>query len=243
MAMEIKPVALVLADISGYTRFVKEHDVSLLHAEAIITDLLEAVIDGAEFPLTLAKLEGDAVFLYALTERDAAAAAQDVARQTLKFFDGFRSKQVELIAKNPCPCQACTTIERLRLKAILHSGQAAFKKIRQFEELAGADVILAHRLLKNSIASKEYILMTSAFHALSGSLPGQTPEPRTEQAEGLGQVTVQVFYPGGQPVEAAKIAPAPEAVKQQRGRWLAWHVRLRRWGLKRPAGEFTHLSG
>jgi len=38
---------------------------SLLHAEAIISDLLEAVIDHAEYPLTLSKLEGDAVFLYA----------------------------------------------------------------------------------------------------------------------------------------------------------------------------------
>lgn len=75
MASEIKPVAIVLADISGYTRFVKAHGVSLLHAEEIITELLEAVIDGAEFPLKLAKLEGDAVFLYAVTDRDAAPAA------------------------------------------------------------------------------------------------------------------------------------------------------------------------
>lgn len=31
--MEIKRVALVLADISGYTRFMKLHTTSLLHAE------------------------------------------------------------------------------------------------------------------------------------------------------------------------------------------------------------------
>ena len=39
--MEIKRLALVLVDISGYTRFMKTHTMSLLHAEAIITDRLE----------------------------------------------------------------------------------------------------------------------------------------------------------------------------------------------------------
>jgi len=38
--MEIKRLALVLVDISGYTRFLKAHTMSLLHAEAIITDLV-----------------------------------------------------------------------------------------------------------------------------------------------------------------------------------------------------------
>ena len=38
--MEVKRLALVLVDISGYTRFVKMHTMSLLHAESIITDLL-----------------------------------------------------------------------------------------------------------------------------------------------------------------------------------------------------------
>jgi len=37
------------------------------------------------------------------------------------------------------------------------------KKIRQFEELAGEPVILIHRLLKNTIQAKEYILLTQAF--------------------------------------------------------------------------------
>ena len=63
--MELKRVVLVLADISGYTRFMKIHTMSLLHAETIITELLEAVLDHAEFPLTLSKLEGDAAFMYA----------------------------------------------------------------------------------------------------------------------------------------------------------------------------------
>src|SRR5512141_3196734 len=98
--MEIKRVVLVLADISGYTRFMKIHTMDLLHAEAIITDLLEAVLDQAEVPLTLSKLEGDAAFLYAALDDDrpAASAAQDVLKQVTSFFEAFRVKERELIA-------------------------------------------------------------------------------------------------------------------------------------------------
>jgi len=87
------------------------------------------------------------------------------------------------------------------------------------------------------------VMMTEAFFALSGALPGQTAEQRTEQAEGLGQVGVRVFYPGGPPVEAAKVTPAPDKVKQQRAAQLTWYVRLRQWGLKKPKGQFANLPG
>ena len=81
------------------------------------------------------------------------------------------------------------------MKAIAHHGEAAFKRFRQFEELAGEDVIVAHRLLKNSIASKEYILMTERFCQLSGGVPGGMHESRVEDCEGIGKVPVKVYYP------------------------------------------------
>ena len=56
---------LVIADIGGYTRFMKVHRINLAHAQHIVARLLEAVIDGAGRKLMLAKLEGDAAFFYA----------------------------------------------------------------------------------------------------------------------------------------------------------------------------------
>ena len=54
---------------------------SAVHAEEIIFELLEAVIDHAAHPLTLNKLEGDAAFLYAeMDSGNQAAVARDVAR-------------------------------------------------------------------------------------------------------------------------------------------------------------------
>src|SRR5258708_25840462 len=71
-SMEVKRVALVLADISGYTAFMRHHDTSILHAEQIITELLETVIDSSDHPLQVSKIEGDAVFFYAVADDDAA---------------------------------------------------------------------------------------------------------------------------------------------------------------------------
>jgi hypothetical protein len=54
-----------------------------------------------------------------------------------------------------CSCKACTHIERLRLKVIIH-GEALFYHVFRFLELAGVDVIIAHRLLKNSVIADQY---------------------------------------------------------------------------------------
>ena len=62
--MTERPTLLLIADIAGYTRFMKFHYASLVHAQHIIGQLLEAVIDAAGPSLRLAKLEGDAAFFY-----------------------------------------------------------------------------------------------------------------------------------------------------------------------------------
>ena len=92
-------------------------------------------------------------------------------------------------------CDACRNIEKLKLKVIVHYGEVAIKKIRQFEQLAGEDVIIIHRLLKNSTPAKEYIMMTDAFFELSGGITGEMPETRWENLEGVGSRKVQVYYP------------------------------------------------
>ncbi|MFC1879560.1 DUF2652 domain-containing protein [Chloroflexota bacterium] len=195
--MEIKPVSLVLADISGYTKFIQEHRNALLHAEQIVTELLEAIVDTAEYPLRLNKLEGDAVLLYTPVKGQDVAVAKDVAEQTLRFFQAFYRKQFNLIdaGEGGCACIACTNIHQLKIKIIAHQGEAVVKRFRQFEELAGEDVILIHRLLKNSLAAREYLMMTEHFHRLSGGLQGLKAEVHTEEYEGIGEIKTTVFYP------------------------------------------------
>ena len=196
-SVELKSVALIILDISGYTHFIRTHKSSQIHAEEIIFDLLEAVIDQAEHPMVLNKLEGDAVFLYCpVPAGQDAAVARDVVQQVQKFFSTFRQRARQITAERAeCACNACQRVLDLRLKAILHQGQAYFRRILQFEELAGEDVILVHRLLKNHILAQEYLVMTPTFVALAEPLPFPTGETRQEQYDDLGTVDVQVYYP------------------------------------------------
>lgn len=195
--MNMKKVALVLVDISGYTQFIRSQKLSAIHAEEIVFDLLEAVINHAAYPLTLNKLEGDAAFLYAeVNEENQIEIVRDAARQVREFFKVFYERAHRLSTERAdCDCDACQRIFDLRLKAVLHFGEAVFKKIRQFDEMAGEDIILIHQLLKNSIPSHEYILMTEPFHQLAGDFEDLPFETRQESCDFMDDVTVYVSYP------------------------------------------------
>lgn len=195
--LEITPVFLMLADISGYTHFVTLHQASFLHAEEIVTQLMEAVLESVTTPLVLNKLEGDAAFFYAQAGGNAGEVAAGLVQQGSGLMAAFRRKQEELIkaGEGGCFCDACCNLGALKLKIILHSGEAILKIIRQQEELAGRDVILAHRLLKNRLAAREYILMTENFFQVSGGVPEWTSMPYSDNFEGIGQVKTVVFYP------------------------------------------------
>ncbi len=207
--MKAKKVALVIVDISGYTHFIRTQKMSALHAEEIIFELLEAVIDKAEHPLTLNKLEGDALFLYAeVQEKETAKAARDVAKQVQGFFNAFYKRAKALTEERAeCGCNACQRVHDLRLKVLLHFGEAIFRQIRQFEELAGEDVIAIHRLLKNSVPSREYILMTDAFYRLAGNLSGMVHTEGEEAYEDMGTIKVHVFHARSAEVSKNMIHP------------------------------------
>jgi hypothetical protein len=205
--MELRNAALVLSDISGYTNFLQLHSMSLLHAEKIVTELMEAVIDASSHPLTLNKLEGDALLFYAVAENaddpsELSELCRDVLKQSLAFFDAFRTTADSLIGCNICPCDACRQVDELQLKSFLHFGEVAVKQVRTFEELAGQVVIVTHRLAKNSIPSDEYLLLTDTFYETAfgaGESEDITFENRTENCEGIGPVPIKVYYPNPAP--------------------------------------------
>lgn len=155
--MAIQRSVLLIADIGGYTRFMKEHRFGLAHAQDTVARLLETVIDASR-PLKLAKLEGDAAFMYAPIKD--AGTLQAVAKTVTNIRRAFLSKREELAINATCPCQGCTTVDRLSLKFVAHAGDVAFQKVKRYTELAGVDVILVHRMLKNDVPVPEYVLMT-----------------------------------------------------------------------------------
>jgi len=62
----LKKVLLMIADISGYTEFMISEDIEIEHSQYIISQLINTIIEQVKIPLEIAKLEGDAVFLYAV---------------------------------------------------------------------------------------------------------------------------------------------------------------------------------
>lgn len=194
--MRVKKIFIALVDISGYTKFIKLHKVSLLHAEQIVSDLLNEVLQTAQHPLIAHHIEGDSIFFYAESD-SSPEMAKEIYKQVELFHEAFSRKESELISNcTICICQACRKIGQLKLKTILHHGQAAFVRVGQFNKIAGEDVILAHRLLKNSIPSSEYILMSKEFYELRGEADTTTGfvENRLENYADFDSVDVRVFY-------------------------------------------------
>ena len=215
--MRLTNAFLVIVDISGYTSFITERTVSLLHAEQIITDLIEAVIDQAQHPLTLNKLEGDAALLYGECAPGDHEAAQDVLAQVKAFFPAFANRlALQREQRANCVCDACTRIDHLALKAFVHYGEFAIKQVRQFEELAGEEVILVHRLMKNHVPSREYVLITEAARA-AAAFDASALQSHCEQCEGVGEVALWLLAPDAIPYTLASrepILPAPIEVER-----------------------------
>lgn len=126
----------------------------------MISELLEILIAANTESLELAEIEGDALFFY----KDGEVPSQErLLAQIEGMFTAFYS-HLELLKKNRiCPCQACASAPNLELKIIAHAGPLQHIEVRGTRKPFGEQVIEAHRLLKNSVESDNYALISSAL--------------------------------------------------------------------------------
>src|SRR6476661_3132007 len=150
-----EPACLIIADISGYTSYLA--GVELDHAQDILADLMDTVVSAFRPTFRLAKLEGDAAFVYAIAETVDGSALQDTMERT---YFAFRRRLRDIGQASLCDCDACTRMPALDLKMVAHHGPVARQRIAGREELAGRSVIEVHRLLKNEV---ENTLGTAAY--------------------------------------------------------------------------------
>jgi hypothetical protein len=54
-----------------------------------------------------------------------------------------------------CQCIACSRIDDLGLKFILHAGAFVIQEMAGRQELAGPEVVMAHRLLKSGAGRRQ----------------------------------------------------------------------------------------
>ena len=218
---------MILADISGYTKFMVENQLAAVHGQQCITLLIETILREVDIPLRLQGIEGDAVFLYAAhpgTEDAWRQVLADVRTKLRRFFQVFLEAMVTATDGTPCRCAICKNADELKLKVIVHSGRAVFHSIGSVAQVSGADVILAHRLLKNSVPSHEYLLMTEpAYRDLGWELEGEFLSGE-ERYEGFDPVKthVQLMEGDRERTREALYAQPATALASRGRRYAMW---------------------
>ena len=164
---------IFIPDISGFTRFMNETEIG--HSQVIIQELLEIIINDNQIGLEISEIEGDAILFYkfgAPPDMDA------LYKQVEKMFHDFHRYLLMYDQRRICQCEACKSASGLTLKVITHYGEFTGYSVKNFSKnflnLHGKDIIVAHQLMKNDIDLHEYWLVTDQLmpDTLSAELPG-----------------------------------------------------------------------
>jgi uncharacterized protein YndB with AHSA1/START domain len=176
---------LLLADLGGYSAYLG--GVELEHSHDILADLLGVVTEGLCPPLRLCKLEGDAVFC--VSEPHRAIDGDGLLAALHGTYSAFARRRRTVALSSSCTCEACRRVPELDLKFLVHHGEFIEHDVAGSRELLGTDVIVAHRLMKNSVAAEHglsaYALISEACATRLGI---SAPDRHVETYEDVGEV-------------------------------------------------------
>jgi hypothetical protein len=177
----------VLADISGYTAFLAGTE--LEHASDIVRELTALVRDRLAPPMRFVKFEGDAVFCYA--DEAAFEEGERLIELIESCYFDFSNRLLDMERGTTCRCAACASIGSLDLKFVAHYGAYVIDHEGDREDLAGPDVILVHRLLKNTVGDDDG---PQAYAFLTDPCLRRMPPPfelpsHSESYESFGRTT------------------------------------------------------
>ncbi|MGI9368091.1 MAG: DUF2652 domain-containing protein [Ruegeria sp.] len=186
---ETRSAYFVIADISGYTKFMSETAIS--HAKGILDTLFGALLPTIKSPLSISGLQGDAVFAYAF-ESDVMT-KQFIIDFAEQLYGAFARSKEKMDINTSCSCDACSNIQDLELKIVVHHGECIMHEANGREELAGTDVITAFRLLKNTVKERTglnaYMLIScDALRQMEMKDLFSEDEFFTEEIEHIGQI-------------------------------------------------------
>lgn len=183
---------ILFPDISGFTDFVNNTEIE--HGQRIIVALLEEIIKSNKQNFVVSEIEGDSILFY---KNDKTLEISDLLELTVKIYKDFHKRRKEIDSSTHCNCGACTSINKLTLKFIIHTGEVKSIKIFNFEKLYGLDVIIAHRLLKNNIEGNEYVLITSKhvnnIHEIKIPTGLIGPKPFRQHYDNIGTIEGHYF--------------------------------------------------
>ncbi len=181
----------ILADIGGYTTFLSE--VGITHAKEITSHLFNGMVKVNRRRWKVGNVVGDCLFLYT----DSRESPDDFFAHLRGLYENFRESIAEIASGSTCRCGACDRSGDLSLKFVVHAGEFETQQIAGRQELIGPDIVVAHRLLKNSVPLREYVLLTTplADVAQASGLPA---EPGRDDYQDIGDV--EYLYLDLQPV-------------------------------------------
>ena len=179
----------ILTDISGYTEFLTKSELD--HAQDTLQGLFDAQLAHIRHPFVISGFRGDAIFLY--VPETNFCEPQTLLESLENLYFVFADTLRQMIYNTTCTCRACQNMKNLDLKMVIHYGEYVIQKLGDHEELLGADVIVPHRMLKNSVTERtgiaSYALFTeAAADALKLSELAYPLTAHLETYEHLGEV-------------------------------------------------------
>ena len=184
----------ILTDISGYTEFLTKSELD--HAQDALQNLFDVQLAHIKHPFVISGFRGDAIFMY--VPESNICEPQTILEALENLFIVFADTLRQMIYNTTCTCRACQNMSKLDLKMVVHYGEYVIQKLGDREELLGADVIVPHRMLKNSVIEQtgivSYALFSDAAAQASRLSELAYPlVPHYEIYEHLGEVRMQVL--------------------------------------------------
>jgi hypothetical protein len=186
---DIQGAFFCVPDITGFTKFIATSELSF--SSYFIPGLLRRLIGANIIKLNVGEIEGDAIFFY---KTGRLPSISMVARQCRLLFQTFH-EYLKMIEKEDPENYAKHLAEgQMGLKIIIHHGQIMAANIKGRTKLIGQNVIIAHKLLKNSIKEGEYVLLTQDYidkvkgKDIAAWFPWGEVKQGSETYEYLGQV-------------------------------------------------------
>ena len=109
---------LLIADITGYTRFLKDSE--LEHARGILEQLFSALLAKLRSPFALSNIQGDAILAHA--RADHVSDGRHVLDTVESLYCGFADALETIQHNTTSTCAACSNIAKLDLKLFAHYG-------------------------------------------------------------------------------------------------------------------------
>ncbi|MFI5219313.1 MAG: DUF2652 domain-containing protein [Bacteroidia bacterium] len=151
---------ICIPDITGFTRFMAENDIEF--SRKIIPPLLRNIVGTNTLGLKVGEVEGDAVLFYRF---GALPPLSELIEQCKNFYFNFNEQLESLQNEFADDFHKNVSSNRLCLKIIVHAAEMTSTFIEGITKLIGEDVVVVHKLLKNSIKDPEYILVSEKLLA------------------------------------------------------------------------------